>query len=83
MDVGAVKAPTTTNGFDIAKSVFQVHGVEAGRSGDQDNPLEHFPFSVNRRDSQRVANKILSPSRAEEAGNGVFERFTNSSDPGC
>jgi hypothetical protein len=39
MDVGAVKAPTTTIGFDIAKSVFQVHGVEAGRSGDQDNPL--------------------------------------------
>jgi hypothetical protein len=35
MDVGAVKAPTptmqtvTTNGHDIAKSVFQVHGVDA------------------------------------------------------
>src|SRR5947207_4613700 len=40
MDVGAVKAPTiseeramqtiTTIGLDIAKSVFQVHGVDAG-----------------------------------------------------
>jgi len=40
MDVGAVEAPTiqrsepcrriTTIGFDIAKSVFQVHGVDAG-----------------------------------------------------
>jgi hypothetical protein len=39
MDVGAVKAPTirrsqimqaiTTIGLDIAKSVFQVHGVDA------------------------------------------------------
>jgi hypothetical protein len=35
--------------------------------------LEHFPFFVNRRDSQRAANKILWSSRAEEAGNGVFE----------
>jgi hypothetical protein len=35
--------------------------------------LEHFPFSVNRRDSQRAANKILWSSQAEEAGNGVFE----------
>src|SRR6202044_5151 len=39
MDVGAVEAPTieeramqtiTTIGLDIAKSVFQVHGVDAG-----------------------------------------------------
>jgi hypothetical protein len=45
--------------------------------------LEHFPFSVNRRDSQRAANKILWPSRTEEAGNGVFERSAGSSDPGC
>jgi hypothetical protein len=39
MDVGAVKAPTirrtvmqtiTTIGLDLAKSVFQVHGVDAG-----------------------------------------------------
>jgi hypothetical protein len=39
MDVGAAKAPTirrsypcktvTTTGLDIAKSVFQVHGVDA------------------------------------------------------
>jgi hypothetical protein len=39
MDVGAVKAPTirekpnmqtiTTIGLDIAKSVFQVHGIDA------------------------------------------------------
>jgi len=45
--------------------------------------LEHFPFSVNRRDSQGAANKILWPSRVEEAGNGVFERSASSSDPGC
>jgi len=32
--------------------------------------LEHFPFSVNRRDSQGAANKILWPSRTEEAGMG-------------
>jgi transposase len=32
--------------------------------------LEHFPFSVNRRDSQRAPNKILWPSRAEEAAMG-------------
>jgi hypothetical protein len=32
--------------------------------------LKHFPLSVNRRDSQRAANKILWPSQAEEAGNG-------------
>ena len=40
MDVGAVKGPhdseeismqtVTTIGFDIAKSVFQVHGIDAG-----------------------------------------------------
>ena len=32
MDVGAVNAPTqavTTIGLDIAKSVFQVHGIDA------------------------------------------------------
>jgi hypothetical protein len=45
--------------------------------------LEHFPFSVNRGDSQGAANKILWPSRSEEAGNGVFERSASSSDPGC
>jgi hypothetical protein len=45
--------------------------------------LEHFPISVNRRDSQRAANKILWSPQTEEAGNGVFERFTSSSDPGC
>jgi hypothetical protein len=45
--------------------------------------LKHFPFSVNRSDTQRAANKILWSSQAEEAGNGVFERFTSSSDPGC
>src|ERR1700679_2251035 len=45
--------------------------------------LERFPLFVNRKDSQRAANKILWPSRAEEAGNGVFERFTSSSDSGC
>jgi len=45
--------------------------------------LEHFPFSVNRRDSHWAANKIQWSSHAEEAGNGVFERFTSSSDPGC
>ena len=45
--------------------------------------LEHFPFSVNREDSQRAANKILWSSQAEEAGNGVFERSASSSDPGC
>jgi hypothetical protein len=41
MDVGAAKAPTirrsevmqsiTTIGLEIAKSVFQVHGVDAGK----------------------------------------------------
>ena len=45
--------------------------------------LEHFPFAVNRRDSHWAANKILWSSQAEETGNGVFERFTSSSDPGC
>ena len=45
--------------------------------------LEHFPFAVNRRDSHWAANRILWSSQAEEAGNGVFERFTSSSDPGC
>jgi Domain of unknown function (DUF3883) len=45
--------------------------------------LERFPLFVNRKDSQRAANKILWPSRAEEAGNGVFERFASSSDSGC
>ena len=45
--------------------------------------LELFPFAVNRRDSHWAANKILWSSQAEEAGNGVFERFTSSSDPGC
>jgi hypothetical protein len=45
--------------------------------------LEHFPIAVNRGDSHWAANKILWSSQAEEAGNGVFERFTSSSDPGC
>jgi hypothetical protein len=48
-----------------------------------DELLEPFPFAVNRRDSQWAANKILWSSQAEETGNGVFERFTSSSDPGC
>jgi hypothetical protein len=53
------------------------------RRKDTESDLEHFPFSVNRGDSQRGANKILWPSRAEEAGDGVFERSASSSDPGC
>jgi hypothetical protein len=44
--------------------------------------LERFPLSVNRRDSQRAANKILWSSRTEEAGDGVFERSASSGDPG-
>ena len=37
----------TTIGLDIAKSVFQVHGVDAaGRSGDQDTP--HVPSHAYR-----------------------------------
>ena len=32
--------------------------------------LKRFPLSLNRRDSQRAANKILWPSRTEEACNG-------------
>jgi predicted ATPase len=57
----------------------------AGKSSvlDAFRALEHFPFFVNRRDSQGGANKILWSSQDEEAGNGVFERFTTSSDPGC
>jgi ABC-type branched-subunit amino acid transport system substrate-binding protein len=42
-----------------------------------------FSIFCESRDSQRAANKILWPSRAEEAGNGIFERSTSSSDSGC
>src|SRR5258708_2615625 len=37
----------------------------------EEGPLERFPVSVNRGDSHRAANKILWPSQAEEAGDGV------------
>jgi integrase len=88
------KPPKSGKGRTVALSAIVVDELRAHRIkraqellrlgvGLSDDDLEHFPFFVNRRDSQRAANKILWSSQAEEAGNGVFERFASSSDPGC
>ena len=69
----------TTVPVTLDTMILQGHAVMRGSR----HALELFPFAVNRRDSHRAANKILWSSQAEEAGNGVFERFTSSSDPGC
>src|SRR5271156_539443 len=70
MDVGAVKAPTirrsqimqaiTTIGLDIAKSVFQVHGVDAARPPWWQGDARHHALT------QRFETSALSHSAGFE-----------------
>src|SRR6202167_2793150 len=84
MDVGAVKAPTirrsqimqaiTTIGLDIAKSVFQVHGVD-----EEGNVL----YSVASSSDISVSGVLLYPVKLAsrttfEKGLNIFFRLENS-----